>query len=210
MTSQQTLSLLREYESPNVTFIEPDGSWPMVWDRANGVHVWDAEGKRYLDLTAAFGVSAAGHANPRVVRAGQSQMHRLLHAMGDVHPHALKALLARELSRITFERWCARGSDLRRSALTGKTIFCNSGFEAVEAALKTAMLATRKPGVIVFEGAYHGLGYGALNATHRDYFRAPFRGQLAQFGHFVPFPKAGRGARSTFRARGPTGPTFSS
>ena len=70
-----------------------------------GVHVWDADGKKYLDLTAAFGVAAAGHANPRVVRAGQQQMARLLHAMGDVHPHALKAQLARELSRITFERW---------------------------------------------------------------------------------------------------------
>jgi 4-aminobutyrate aminotransferase-like enzyme len=50
------------------------------------------------------------------------------------------------------------------------------------------MLATGKPGVIVFEGAYHGLGYGALNATHRDHFRGPFRSQLREFGHFVPFP----------------------
>src|SRR5439155_25713081 len=78
-----------------------------VWQRAKGVHVWDSDGKKYLDLTAAFGVAAAGHANPRVVRAGQEQMARLLHAMGDVHPHALKAQLARELSRITFERWRA-------------------------------------------------------------------------------------------------------
>ena len=74
MNTRQTLALLRAYESRNVTFIEPDGSWPIVWERARGVHVWDAEGKRYLDLTAAFGVAAAGHANPRVVRAGQRQM----------------------------------------------------------------------------------------------------------------------------------------
>src|SRR5258707_13687300 len=106
--AEQTLNLLRDYESRNVTFMEPDGSWPIVWDRAKGVHVWDADGKKYLDLTAAFGVAAAGHANPRVVRAGQAQMATLLHAMGDVHPHALKAQLARELSRITFERWRAR------------------------------------------------------------------------------------------------------
>src|SRR5262249_48727619 len=150
------------------------------------------EGKRYLDLTAAFGVAAAGHANPRVVRAGKRQMARLLHAMGDVHPHALKAELARELSRITFERRTRANSKLRSSVGSdGKTIFCNSGFEAVEAALKTAMLATHKPGVIVFEGAYHGLGYGALNATHREHFRSPFRTQLRQFGRFVPFPKTG-------------------
>ena len=209
MTSRQTLDLLRSYESRNVTFTEADGSWPIVWERARGVYVWDAEGTEYLDLTAAFGVAAAGHANPRVVRAGQTQMARLLHAMGDVHPHALKARLARELSRITFERWReesrvqspkSKVNGRRAAAGTGKTIFCNSGFEAVEAALKTAMLATGKPGVIAFEGAYHGLGYGALNVTQRAHFRAPFRGQLREFGHFVPFPKVGQAWQKGNRA----------
>lgn len=186
MTTKQTLEWLRRYESRNVTFLDPDGSWPIVWERAKGVHVWDADGKKYLDLTAAFGVATAGHANPRVVHAGQQQMAKLLHAMGDVHPHALKAQLAHELSRITFERWSRLTPHASR--ITGKTIFCNSGFEAVEAALKTALLATGKRGIIAFEGAYHGLGYGALNATHREHFRGPFRSQLREFGHFVPFP----------------------
>jgi 4-aminobutyrate aminotransferase-like enzyme len=198
--TSNTLELLRRFESRNVTFIEPDGSWPVVWERARGVRVWDAEGRQYLDLTAAFGVAATGHANPRVVRAGQVQMARLLHAMGDVHPHRLKGELARELSRITFERWTKPSSKFRvpssefrtqRSKVAGahgKTIFCNSGFESVEAALKTAVLATGRPGIIAFEGAYHGLGYGALNATHRAFFRSPFQSQLADFGHFAPFP----------------------
>src|SRR6266568_6388095 len=105
MKSRQILQLLRDHESRNIVFMEPDGSWPIVWERAKGVQVWDADGKKYLDLTGAFGVAAAGHANPRVVKAGQKQMAKLLHAMGDVHPHALKAQLARELSRLTFERW---------------------------------------------------------------------------------------------------------
>jgi 4-aminobutyrate aminotransferase-like enzyme len=183
------LDLLRDYESRNVTFIEADGSWPVVWERARGTAVWDAEGKKYLDLTAAFGVAAAGHTNPRVVRAGRSQMGKLLHAMGDVHPHALKAQLARTLSEITFERWGAAKFKVKGAKPgVGKTIFCNSGFEAVEAALKTAMLATKKPGVIAFEGAYHGLGYGALNATHRGHFRVPFVAQLGGFAKFVEFP----------------------
>jgi 4-aminobutyrate aminotransferase-like enzyme len=232
MTAHQTLALLRDFESRNVTFIEADGSWPIVWEKAKGVHVWDADGRKYLDLTAAFGVAAAGHANPRVVKAGQRQMAALLHAMGDVHPHALKARLARELSRLTFERWRGQSKvhppsavlsnlhnpatndtpTLRSSAMEdrlrrtgspkskvvarqapeagGKTIFCNSGFEAVEAALKTALLATGKPGVIAFAGAYHGLGYGALNVTQRAHFRSPFRRQLREFGCFVPFPEA--------------------
>ncbi len=188
MKTQETITLLRDYESRNVLFTEPDGSWPIVWERAQGVHVWDAEGEKYLDLTAAFGVAAAGHANTKVVRAGQRQMAKLLHAMGDVHPHALKAQLAHKLSRLTFERWSRLTPHASR--LTGKVIFSNSGFEAVESALKTAMLATGKRGVIAFEGAYHGLGYGALNATHREHFRSPFRSQLRQFGHFVPFPSS--------------------
>jgi 4-aminobutyrate aminotransferase-like enzyme len=180
--TQKVLQSLRDYESRNVTHIEADGTWPIVWARAKGVHVWDAQGRKYLDLTAAFGVAAAGHANASVVKAGQKQMAKLLHAMGDVHPHELKAQLARELSRITFERWSKNQQ--------GKTIFGNSGFEAVEAALKTALLATGKGGVIAFQGAYHGLGYGALNATHRDHFRSPFRMQLSGFAEFVPFPGA--------------------
>ena len=189
MTTRQTIQVLRDYESRNVLFTEPDGSWPIVWERAKGVHIWDAEGKKYLDLTAAFGVAAAGHANSNVVKAGQKQMAKLLHAMGDVHPHALKAQLARELSKITFERWAKTN---RKSKIgnrkSGKIIFSNSGFEAIESALKTALLATGKRGVIAFEGAYHGLGYGALNATHREHFRGPFRSQLREFGHFMPFP----------------------
>ena len=191
MKAKQVLELLREYESRNVLFTEPDGSWPIVWERAKGVNVWDAEGKKYLDLTAAFGVAAAGHANPNVVKAGQKQMAKLLHAMGDVHPHALKAELARELSRITFERWTNPPELKTKNSKfkTGKTIFSNSGFEAVESALKTAMLATKKTGVIAFEGAYHGLGYGALNVTQRNFFRSPFQSQLREFGHFAPFPK---------------------
>ena len=201
MRSRAALDLLRTYESRNVTCLAPDGSWPIVWERARGVEVWDADGKKYIDLTAAFGVAAAGHANPRVVRAGQRQMARLLHAMGDVHPHRLKGELARELSRITFERWTAASvvanpkpetrnpkPEIHAPAVAGKTLFCNSGFEAVEAALKTALLVTAKPGVIAFTGAYHGLGYGALATTHRAFFRAPFQSQLGRFGHFVPFP----------------------
>ncbi|MGH7977532.1 MAG: aspartate aminotransferase family protein [Limisphaerales bacterium] len=180
MNAKQTITTLRDYESRSVMFFEPDGSWPIVWERAKDVFVWDADGKKYLDLTAAFGVAAAGHANPNVVKAGQKQMAKLLHAMGDVHPHARKAELAQKFSRITFERWGKK---------SGKMIFSNSGFEAVESALKTAMLATKKNGVIAFQGAYHGLGYGALNVTQRDFFRQPFQSQLREFGRFALFPK---------------------
>jgi 4-aminobutyrate aminotransferase-like enzyme len=73
--------------------------------------------------------------------------------MGDVHPTRLKVELCARLSELTFERW-GKGE--------GKSVLSNSGFEAVETALKTALLATGRRGVLAFEGGYHGLGYGAL------------------------------------------------
>ena len=69
--------------------------------------------------------------------------------MGDVHPGENKALLCQRLSQITFERW---------GLGNGKTTLCNSGFEAVEVAIKTSLLHSGKPGVIAFTGGYHGLG----------------------------------------------------
>ena len=177
----RVLEFLRQYESRNILYIDPDGGWPIVWTRAQGCTVWDAEGKEYIDFTAAFGVAAAGHANPRVVQAAMQQLRTLVHAMGDIHPHPLKAELVRTLSHRTFERWTG-------GQVHGKTILCNSGFEAVEAALKTAYLATGRERVVAFEGAYHGLGYGALNTTHREFFRSPFRRQLREFADFVPYP----------------------
>ncbi len=180
-TTSETLDLLQRYESRNVLYRDPDGTWPIVWERASGCKVWDVEGREYLDLTAAFGVAAAGHANPAVVAAGQRQMETLLHAMGDVHPHRAKAMLLRRLSEITFEKW---------GAGPGKCILGSAGFESVEAALKTALMATGRSRIISFEGAYHGLGYGALTATHRGLFRNPFRPQLTEFADVVPFPSA--------------------
>ena len=129
---------------------------------------------------------------------------RLLHAMGDVHPHALEGPAragiepnylrdgaddGRRVASDKLRDGCSHPGTRQRRPSRGKTIFCNSGFEAVEAALKTAMLATGKPGVIAFEGGYHGLGYGALNATHREHFRSPLpQASCASLGTFVPFP----------------------
>jgi 4-aminobutyrate aminotransferase/(S)-3-amino-2-methylpropionate transaminase len=167
---------LRRYESRNITFVSDH--WPIFWQRAAGANVWDVDGNRYIDLTAAFGVASVGHGNPRVVAALKSQAGKLLHAMGDVHPNELKLSLARELVKLTFGRWA-------KSA--GRVIFANSGAEAVEAALKTAATRTRRPGVIAFEGAYHGLTYGALDTTWRRHFRSPFSKQLGHFTAHVPF-----------------------
>ena len=181
---------LRRYESRNITYVSD--RWPVFWQRAAGANVWDVDGNRYIDLTAAFGVASVGHNNARVVAALKAQAARLLHAMGDVHPNELKLKLARELVELTFGRWCTRASAGRRVRArglqqTGRVIFANSGAEAVEAALKTAAIHTKRTGVIAFEGAYHGLTYGALDTTWRAHFRSPFTKQLGHFTAHVPF-----------------------
>jgi 4-aminobutyrate aminotransferase-like enzyme len=143
------------------------------------VNVWDADGNRFLDFTAGFGVAGLGHAAQPVREALVGQSARLLHAMGDVHPAESKVELCEMLAEMTFGRW---------GAGRGKVILGNSGSDAIEAALKTAVLHSGKPGVLVFEGAYHGLGYGALEASALEFFRRPFAAQLGRFAVRVPYP----------------------
>ncbi|MEO8206786.1 MAG: aspartate aminotransferase family protein [Chthoniobacterales bacterium] len=168
---------LRRYESRNVTYLDTD--FPVFWERAEGVNVWDVDGNRFLDITSAFAVASLGHNAPAIREAARIQADKLLHAMGDVHPTEAKSQLCRRLSEITFERW---------KVGTAKTILCNSGSEAVEAALKTALLHNAKPGVIAFTGGYHGLGYGALDTVGIPYFSNPFKAQLARFTEKIPYP----------------------
>jgi len=175
--SRELAGKLAKYEARDVTWMTDE--FPVFWERAEGSNVWDADGNRFLDLTAAFAVSGLGHSATKVRDALTTQAGQLLHAMGDVHPAVGKARLCEELSAVTFERW---------GAGIGRTILANSGSEAVEAALKTAVMSKGKPGVIYFSGGYHGLGYGALAAGGLPYFRKPFAAQIGTFGVEVPFP----------------------
>lgn len=175
--SQQLADRLRRCESRNVTYLGDD--FPIFWERAEGATVWDVDGNRFIDFTSAFGVAGLGHSNPSVIAALNEQSQSLLHGMGDVHPTELKVRVCEQLSEITFQRW---------GVGTGRVILGNAGFEAVEAALKTAQLATGRAGVISFENAYHGLGYGTLSAGAMPRFREPFAEQLAAFGRSLPFP----------------------
>ena len=150
---------LARYEAPGVTYLGPD--FPVFWERASGALIVDVDGNRYLDLTSAFGVAATGHSNPRVVAAVTAQAARLVHGMGDVHPTEVRTRLLRRLAELAPGDLC-------------KTYLATSGAEAVEFALKTALLATGKPRVLAYHGAYHGLSLGALEVVGIDKFRAPF------------------------------------
>lgn len=173
--SRELADRLRRVESRNITAIGDDG--PIFWSEAAGANVRDADGNVYIDLTAGFGVSAAGHGSPAVAEAVARQYRRLAHAMGDVHPADVKVALLERLAALA-------PGDLSVSILSA------NGSDAVESALKTAVLATGRPGVVAFRGGYHGLGYGALGVTWGERFRAPFRAQLFPGVRFAPFPGA--------------------
>ncbi|MDD9933730.1 MAG: aspartate aminotransferase family protein, partial [Myxococcales bacterium] len=154
---------------------------PIVWARALGSNVWDADGNRYVDLSAGFGAAALGHAHPAVVEAVQKQVAVLPHALGDLSPSDVKVAL---LSRLA-----ALGPWAQTRVMLGV-----GGADAVTAALKSAALHTGKPGVLAFEGGYHGLEYGPLAACgYSEGFRAPFAAQLNPHVTFAPYPGEGEG-----------------
>lgn len=148
---------------------------PIVWSSARGANVVDADGNVLVDLTAGFGAAAVGHGHPRVVAALCEQAGRLVHALGDVHPSDVKIELCERLAGL------APWPDAR-------VILGAHGGDAIEAALKTAMLATGRPGVLAFEGGYHGLGHGPLAISgYAERFRAPFTAQLSPHVTFLPY-----------------------
>lgn len=166
---------------------------PIFWERAAGSNVWDVDGNRFVDLGAGFGVAAVGHAHPRVARAVAEQSATLLHAMGDVHPPAIKVEL--------LEALCARYP----GGAAARGVLGSSGSDAVEIALETALLATGRPGVVAFESAYHGLSLGALDATWRPLFRDPFAARLPGATAFARFGDAGDVVRAARECAVPVG-----
>ena len=168
---------LSKVESRNVTALDPV---PIFWERASGANLWDVDGNRFIDLTAAFGVANVGHAHPAVVEAVSKQASSLLHGMGDVHPPRVKVELLEKLA----ELYPRGGAD---EAPSTRTVLSSSGSDAVETAIKTALLASGRAGLLAFEGAYHGLSLGALDATWREDFREPFSARLPNSTAFVPY-----------------------
>jgi 4-aminobutyrate aminotransferase/(S)-3-amino-2-methylpropionate transaminase len=165
---------LAKLECPELTV---EGDPPPVWQRGRGASVWDVDGNRFVDLSAGFGAAVLGYAHPEIASAIARQAGRLQHSLGDVHPSDVRIELLETLARVL-------------PGGLGGAILSSSGSDAVESALKTALIATGRAGVIAFEGAYHGLGLGALDATHRAQFREPFRARLPGRTRFAPWGDA--------------------
>ncbi len=168
--SQALLERLGRAEAPSLTL--PGG---VVWAEALGANVVDVDGNRFIDLSAAFGVAGVGHRNPQVVAAVAAQSQQLLHGMGDVYANQARVELVELLAR-------------RAPVSDARVFLAGGGAEAVEIAIKTATLATGRPGILAWTGAYHGLTFGALAPTSRAAFRTPFAAHLSPLVVRAPYP----------------------
>ncbi len=145
---------------------------PLAIVRGEGARVWDDEGREYIDCVGGQGAASLGHAHPAIVAALSEQAGRLISCPEIFYNDRRAELLAR-LAEVAPD-----GLD--------RAFLCNSGTEAVEAALKFARLATGRTGVVAAMRGFHGRTMGALSATwHRDY-RTPFEPLIPGFSH-VPY-----------------------
>ena len=149
----------------------------LVLTRGEGAHVWDADGKEYVDLLGGIAVNALGHGHPALVEAVTTQLQTLGH-VSNFFTTEPQVELAEKLLEL-----------LGPGAGGGKVFFTNSGTEANEAAFKL----TRRTGrthVVVAEHSFHGRTMGALALTSKEAYRAPFE-PLPGDVTFVPFGDAG-------------------
>ncbi len=150
---------------------------PIVLVRGQGAHVWDAEGREYIDCVGGQGVTSVGHANPAVAQAIAAQAQRLITCPNGFYNDQRARLLA-ELLRIA-----PSGSE--------RAFLCNSGAESVEAAIKFARLSTGRSQVVSAMRGFHGRTLGALSATWNKTYREPFEPLLPGFS-FVPYNRLER------------------
>ena len=149
----------------------------IVLSRGHGSNLWDADENRFVDLAAGFGAAILGHGPSPAHDAAKAQADRLVQGLGDLYSTETKLELLERLAALL----PSKGA---------RAMLCQAGADAVTAALKTAVLATGRPGVIAFEGSYHGMGYAPLAASGlSEGFRAPFAAQLSPHVRFVSFPK---------------------
>jgi len=131
----------------------------VVEDHAEGMYVWDAQGKRYLDFLGLYGTLNLGHRHPRVVEAVNRQLDRM--------PMSVRVMISEPTARLA-----ARLAEITPGDLS-MTFFGNSGAEAVEAAFKLARMHTGKPEIVTTEKGFHGKTMGALSLTPKPEYQEP-------------------------------------
>lgn len=167
LTARYTHALMNTFGPPKRVFV-----------RGEGVHLWDADGTRYLDLLAGLAVNALGHAHPQVLGAISAQLSTLGHVSNFFATPTQIALAERLAGFVT----------ANAPGLEARVFFTNSGTEANEAGFKISR-RTGRTRLVAMEGAFHGRSLGALALTANPAYREPFEplpGEVV----FVPYGDA--------------------
>ncbi len=143
---------------------------PIAIVRGQGARLWDADGKEYIDCVGGQGAANLGHANPAVIQAIAEQAGRII-SCPEMFYNDRRAALEAKLCGLTG---------------MGSVFLCNSGTEAVEAAIKFARLLTKRTGVVAAMRGFHGRTMGALSATWETRYREPFMPLVPDFSH-IPY-----------------------
>ncbi|WP_322823070.1 aspartate aminotransferase family protein [Chloroflexus sp.] len=144
---------------------------PLAIVRGEGARLYDADGRVYIDCVGGQGAANLGHCHPAIVAAIREQAERLI-SCPEIFPNDVRAAYLAELAAVV--------------PFPSRIFLCNSGAEAVEAALKFARLLTGRPGVVATMRGFHGRTMGALSATWESKYREPFLPLVPEFSH-VPY-----------------------
>ncbi|MEW6053539.1 MAG: acetylornithine transaminase [Nitrospirota bacterium] len=170
------MDIKKYFEESSRYIMNTYSRYPVVFRKGRGVKVWNADGKEYLDFVSGVAVNVLGHCHPKIVVAIQKQAQRLIHVSNYFHIEP-QIKLAKLLVKHSF---------------ADKVFFCNSGAEAVEAAIKLARKYAKDTinpelfEIITAENSFHGRTFGALTATGQEKFHKGFEPLLPGFTR-VPF-----------------------
>ncbi|WP_406656540.1 acetylornithine transaminase [Methanolobus sp. ZRKC2] len=146
------------------------GRYNIVLSSGSGSVVRDVNGREYIDCVAGIAVNNIGHCHPKLVKAIRDQAEKLIH-VSNLYYTVPQAKLAEQLVKVTG---------------MSRVFFCNSGTEAVEAAMKLARATTGKADFVAVEHSFHGRTMGSLSVTYKEIYRSPFK-PLVQEEKFVPY-----------------------
>jgi len=152
-------------------------AYPLVAESGSGLAVTDVDGNRFLDFAAGIAVCSTGHAHPEVVAAIKAQADRLIH------------IAATDFYEPRYLEFMERVAAIAPFTETARVFVTNSGTEAIEGAIKLARYHTHRPGIIAFEGAFHGRTMGALSLTNSKIKQRAGFGPLLPMVHHAPFPR---------------------
>ena len=152
-------------------------AYPLVAESGAGLIVTDVDGNRFLDFAAGIAVCSTGHSHPKVVQAIKDQADRLIH------------IAATDFYEPRYVEFMERLAAIAPFSEKARVFLTNSGTEAVEGAIKLARYHTHRPGIIAFEGGFHGRTMGALSLTNSKIKQRAGFGPLLPMVHHAPFPR---------------------